>query len=260
MAGYQALKTKLTAGDDVTPYLSKMLLKSDYEDSLLNDWGIHHFHLGKNVDSSGFINRTGPLLFVFATPTDACCIGVFSHGVWSDQELVRILHRNWPAAISTFRLNGVLGLSQISSNQDIAELRKAGCQTVVEVEQGIVYAPTGGGYSTAGTSIAATLHSDYYLQLIESMETHVREKLDYFLENLSQLKLAPANPPAFSLLVNNDGFFAVEAGSQVAFYCFLICAARGYILFFVTKLYRPMPSTSCWQSCHMSEELFQQSP
>lgn len=225
MAGFHALKAKFFAGDDVTPHLSKKLLSADYEDPLFNDWGIHHFHLGKSLGSSGFTDRTGLLLFAFVTPSDAYFINVLPHGEWSDQELVRILHRNWPTAISHFCLKGVLGLSQPVSNQDIAQLRKAGIQTCVEVEQGVVYGSIGGGYSAAGTSIEATMQSGRYRQHVLNMETYVRENLDFFLKKISELKLTPANPPAFSLLINDDGFFAVEAGSQVAF--FLHPYARG---------------------------------
>lgn len=215
--GYQALKAKLIAGGDVTPHLSKSLLDVDYDDPLLNDWGIHHFHLGENIGSSGFMERTGPLLFALVTPADVYCISVFPHGAWSEQELIKILHRNWPQAISGFKINGVLGLSHTLSNVDIAQLRKAGVQTMVQVDQGVVYGPMGGGYSTAGTSVTATIHSNHYRRLVRSLETHVQENLRLFLEKIAEHGFKPANPPTFSLMVNDDGFFAVETGSGVAF-------------------------------------------
>ena len=216
-AGYQSLKSKFVAGDDVIPHLSKNLLNADYEDPLLNDWGIHHFHLGKSLGSSGFTDRTGLLLFAFITPSDAYFINVLPHGAWSDQDLVRILHRNWSTAISHFHLKGVLGLSLPISNQTIKEFRKVGISTCVEVEQGVVYASMGGGYSTAGTSIEATMQSGHYHQHVQNMETYVRENLDFFLKEISELNRTPANPPAFSLVINNKGFYALETGSQVAF-------------------------------------------
>jgi hypothetical protein len=215
--GYQALKAKLAAGDDVNPHLSRSLLNVDYNDPLLNDWGIHHFHLGQTVEASGFIDRTGPLLFSFITPDDAYCINVFPHGVWSEQELIKIIHRNWPDVISDFKLNGVLGLAHSVSNQDIAKFRKAGVQTMVEVGPSVVYAPVGGGYSMAGTSLRATMESQMYRRLVRSLESHVRENLQIFLDKIAEHGLSPASPPTFSLLVNDDGFLALETGSKVAF-------------------------------------------
>lgn len=215
--GYQSLKAKLVAGGDVTPHLSKLLLDVNYDDPLLNDWGIHHFHLGQTVEASGFIDRTGPLLFAFVTPDDVYCINVFPHGAWTEQELIKILHRNWPSAIADFKLNGVSGLAHSVSNQDIAKLRKAGVQTMVEVEPGVVYAPMGGGYSTAGTSVRATMQSNKYRRVVRSLEDFVRENLQMFLDKIVEHGLTPANPPAFSLLVNDEGFLALETGSKVTF-------------------------------------------
>lgn len=217
MAGYQALQAKFVAGDDVTPHLSKSILKADHEDPLFNHWGIHHFHLGINPDSSGFTDRTGPLLFAFITPSDAYFINVLPHGAWSDQKLVHILHRNWPTVIAAFRLQGVRGLARPHANQSIAKLRKAGISTFVQVEPGVVYAPMGGGYSSAGTSIQATMDSDKYIMLVQHMETHVHDNMDIFLKKISERKRTPANPPAFSLRITDECFFAVETSSQVAF-------------------------------------------
>lgn len=214
--GYQALKAKFIAGGDVTPHLSKRLLESDYDDYLLNDWGIHHFHLGENIENSGFIERAGPLLFAYVTPTDVFCINVFPHGVWAEQELIRILHRNWPDAISNFRLNGALSLERSLSNDDIAKLRKAGIQALIQIE-GVVYGPMGGGYSSNGTSTRAVLETIKYKKLVRALETHVKEHLPALVDEIRKHGFAPANPPAFSLLVNEDGFYAVETHSKVAF-------------------------------------------
>jgi len=216
--GYQALKAKLAFGEDVTPYLSKLFLDADYNDLLLNDWGIHHFRLGETIDtSSGFIVRAGPILFAFVTRDDVYCINIFPHGVWAKQELIKILHRNWPAAIANFKLNGVPSLAHSISNQDIAKLRKAGVKIIVEVEPGVVYAPIGGGYSAAGTSMAATMQADKYRRVVRALEDHVRENIQMFLGKIAERGVMPANPPTFSLLVNNDGFLALETGSKIAF-------------------------------------------
>lgn len=48
--------------DDLTPYLSTKIKSIDDNDLLLNDWGIHHLHLGANIKSDGFAERTGALL------------------------------------------------------------------------------------------------------------------------------------------------------------------------------------------------------
>lgn len=215
--GYDILKAKLQTGQDVYPHLSKFLLKDDYEDSLLNDWGIHHLHLGVNPEKSGFIERTGPLLFAHVTADSVYCLGIYPHGSWTQQDLIRVIHDNWPSVIAAKKINGVVGLSHIATDSDIAALRKAGVQTMIQLEPGVVYAPLGGGYSTAGTSIESTMRSDWYMRLIRNLEDHVKENLDKFTTRIRDLGHSHGNPPTFSLMVNEQGFFAVEVAAGVAF-------------------------------------------
>jgi hypothetical protein len=45
-AGEQAFLTAVVAGDNLRPYQNTRLAKADFDDGLLNDFGIQHFHLG----------------------------------------------------------------------------------------------------------------------------------------------------------------------------------------------------------------------
>ncbi|WP_156000293.1 hypothetical protein [Thioalkalivibrio sp. ALMg9] len=215
-SGYAALKAKFANGDDVTPHLSKTILSDTYEDYLLNDWGIHHFHLGQNI-SNGFAGRTGPLLFALVGNSDVYFIDIKAHGAWREQELIKTLHEEWPEAIANYRINGVLGLAYQPTNDDIAKLRKAGVQTLVQVDEGVVYGPIGGGYSTAGTSVQSKMLADRYRSLVRDIEKHVKENTDMFIQKIRQHGLEPENKPRFQLLVDENGFHVVEVGSRVAF-------------------------------------------
>ncbi len=215
-SGYAALKAKFANGDDVTPHLSKTILSDNYEDCLLNDWGIHHFHLGQNI-SDGFAGRTGPLLFALVANSDVYCIDIKAHGAWSEQEFIRTLHEEWPEAIANYRINGVLGLAYQPTNDDIAKLRKAGVQTMVQVDEGVVYGPIGGGYSTAGTSVQSRMLADRYRRLVRNIETHVKENTEMFIEKIRKHGLKPEDKPKFQLLVDEKGVYVVEAGSRVVF-------------------------------------------
>lgn len=77
--GLDILKSKIKKGEDLIPYLSKNILKVNYNDSLLNDWGIYHLHLGKKKKDN-FIERTGPLLFAKFDDENAYFINIYSHG------------------------------------------------------------------------------------------------------------------------------------------------------------------------------------
>ncbi|MCP4350145.1 MAG: hypothetical protein GY795_32110 [Desulfobacterales bacterium] len=77
-----AFKSKAKSGEDLTPYLSKRIKDIEYSDPFLNDWGIHHFHLGMKKEDSKFAERTGPLLFAKVTEKTVCFIDVMNHGDW----------------------------------------------------------------------------------------------------------------------------------------------------------------------------------
>jgi hypothetical protein len=40
LSGFEELKKSVTAGDDLTQYQSKLILRADYSDMMLFDWGI----------------------------------------------------------------------------------------------------------------------------------------------------------------------------------------------------------------------------
>ena len=59
-----SIEHKLRKGESVVPSLSRKIRDLSYNDLLFDDWGIHHFHLGTNIEGDGFVNRTGPLLYI----------------------------------------------------------------------------------------------------------------------------------------------------------------------------------------------------
>ncbi|HYK53078.1 MAG TPA: hypothetical protein VEV38_06070 [Candidatus Eremiobacteraceae bacterium] len=215
-AGYDALKAKLAAGDDVNVYLSKTLLDADYDDALLNDWGIHHLHLGTKV-ARGFVDRTGPLLFARFTGDAVYCIAIHArHGGWTEKSLVATIHRNWPNVIAPYRIPGAIGVDIDHTSADRALLRQAGIQTFVEVEPGAVYGPIGGGYSSAGTSVAAQIWTNRRLRLLRALGEWVGTNVDELLKEVAETGRKPASPPTFALLVKGDELAVLETGSRVA--------------------------------------------
>jgi hypothetical protein len=131
--GYAEATRKATAGESLVAHQSRRLDDIEYNDPLLNDWGVHHLHLGTTRESHGYVARTGPLLFVRATDDCLYAIQIYGHGAWSRREIVEILHRNWPESIEKYRLKGVLGLQMQHTETDIKDLRKVGVQALIQV-------------------------------------------------------------------------------------------------------------------------------
>ena len=98
-------------GEDIRSYLGKEILDIDYHDEFLNDWGIHHLHLGTNLNKkTGFMGRTGPVLFVRFDKEYAYFINIYDHGAWIKQKIIKILHNNWPKTILQFKMKAVNSL------------------------------------------------------------------------------------------------------------------------------------------------------
>ena len=109
------LRHRLVKGERVTHFLSKGIAEAKSQDGMLWDFGMHHFHLCRRLDPSvGFVERSDYLLFAIIADDAAYFVDVRKHhdpkGLgWVRQDLLRIVHSNWPALIERHELRGVTG-------------------------------------------------------------------------------------------------------------------------------------------------------
>jgi len=215
-AGLTEVERKISSGKDLSPHLSRLLRNPSFNDPLLNDWGIHHVHLGTTLDSDGFVVRTGSVLFARLDNTNAYLINVLPHGSWSLQRLVKELHDNWPASIKHFRLNGVLGLATSVSDKDVATLRKGNVNTMVDLGGGVVYAPIGGGYSTSGLSTEVVIQSDRCVRRLRQMQQAIVQDIQTIAKEATAKGVTFPECPRFELQIDNGDLYAVEVNCMVA--------------------------------------------
>lgn len=160
-----AIEHKIVTGIDLTPHLSRRVARLG-RDLLLADWGVHHLHLSTSLDPDGFVSRTGDVLFVAFTATDAYLLDIRKHerdgDNWAAEEVFATLVRNWPESGLVHQAEGVLGLSQKYTDEERRELRSAGIAQVMEID-GKVYLPGGLGMTTAGTPIQATRAANAFM-------------------------------------------------------------------------------------------------
>ncbi len=211
--GLAELETKITAGDDLHPHLSKGAADLSRQDLMFLEWGIYHFHLGVGFDPNNprYIARTCNLLYARLTADAAYFIGVFEHGAWSSDDLIRVLHDNWPASIQDFRMQGVEGLSQPISSIGRTKLRKAQINSPIEVVPGIVYGSLGGGFALSGDPISAVTKANSCHHWFVAAEQRVRD-------SASEWARKARNPTGwfrFTLEVGEDGFDAVDSTQGV---------------------------------------------
>lgn len=190
-------------GDDINVYQSKELRKPQFKDWLLNDWGVHHLHLGSTLRSDGLIDRTGPLLFARVDPSDVYLLTVGAHGDWTKQEFVRILHRNWPEVMAKYRIHGVVAGPKPMSDDDIGKLRKRRYTGFLLMPDGTLYMGPGGGYSTDGTSTDVVWKRNELLRTCRHLASLVRDHLEVLKRGCAKNGVDLRPPYQFRLQVIN---------------------------------------------------------
>lgn len=177
--GLNSLISRIKNGETLTPYLSKSIHNTNYNDATLNEWGIHHFHLGNKIINNT-TERTEDIAFVFISFDYALFIQTFPHGpghssVWTNTSLIEIIHNNWPDAISHMKTE-VSGSSLTPIER--ATLRKKNTNVDIQVSDGTVYLTPGGGLMADGTSMADHMYYGYIDRLIDAFETiTLKEKI-----------------------------------------------------------------------------------
>jgi hypothetical protein len=212
---------KATQGDDLNPYLSKSIAKdADFTDLALNYWGMHHLHLGSELDADGrFIKRTRLLLFARVTESDFYLIGIFDHKTdWGDRRILEILHANWPDSIEGFRLRGVHGLDTLPTSADHLHMQKKHLNLPLQLSDGAVYVPFGSGITGSGLSPDVVIRADIEAARIWNLEQLAKNNAPLLVAK-AQEKGHSIGPPLHLKLMRGEdgGLLAIETNSGVTF-------------------------------------------
>jgi len=217
LAGLHLLEDKVRNGEDLTPHLSRKILKLAYNDAILNDWGIYHFHLGLTYDRRGLIQGTPYILLARVTNDEFYMIEVVEHELWHHQRYVEILHSNWPRSIELWKCGGILGLSDPPNDEEINTLRRGRVNYMLQTEDGTIYFSIGGGYSSSGMSIEAARRCLAARKLLRKMENAVRKHSEKILRQELLDGRTTCSSFHFRLVLGNDGAYAVDEQAMMAF-------------------------------------------
>jgi hypothetical protein len=202
----------ITTGKDITPYLSKAITRLNCSDSMLNDWGIHHLHLGDDTDGTGFIERTDPLLFVKFTDKAAYLVNIYPHGAWTKQDIVEIIHNDWPEIIASYKVENVIGLAFTPNDEDVKALRESNINTMLQLKDGTVYTPIGLGYMSDGTAMDVMLKLTNTRRILSKAEDEVKKDVSQ-----NPVRFAGKDILKFHLELNSDSAHAVEENTRTAY-------------------------------------------
>jgi len=189
-AGLSFLENKILKGEDLTPHLSRKVSTDKnknlfFHDGLLNDWGIHHLHLGTNYDNRGFIVGNNQVLFAKVTDCKIYFIDILTHSDWAKQKVIEILHSNWPELIDRYRIKGFTDLENPPTDENIESLRDAGGISLLKMSDGTLYAPPGGGIMTAKNSMKSIFNHDRHAKLFKKYEEGIKADIDKIIETVS---------------------------------------------------------------------------
>lgn len=218
LQGLLYLEEKVRIGLDLTPHMSRKILRLDYDDHILNDWGIHHFHLGLSYDDKGLIRGTPFILLARVTDSHFYMIDVVGHNLWNKCRYVEILHSNWPRSIEIWKCEGSEGLDHPPDDEAVRILRSGDINYPVQTEDGTCYMPMGGGITTSGVSINAVRKCLKARKLLEYFEKAVREEGTSILQNQLEGGTIAHNSCSFRLELRRDGAYAVGQRMEVQFF------------------------------------------
>lgn len=209
--GLSLLESKITSGQDLKPNLSRLVKKLNKRDQLLNDWGIYHLHLGENLQDDGYMERSGPVLFARFDDSNAYFIDVMDHGSWTEQQMLKVIHDEWPQTISNYRIKDAVGLEQNFSNDDVGKLRNAQVNTFIEIESGIVYMGPGGGFVASGESMEVMMKVMDANRALKRIEKNVKENIETIVkQQLTDPNIITNEVFRFKLRVDDSNFFYLD--------------------------------------------------
>lgn len=181
---------------------------------MLNDWGIYHLHLGTILEGDGFVKRTGPLLFARFDNENAYLINVMIHGSWTKQEMIRVLHDNWPESIEKHKQTG-FDLIHVPTDEEIKLARANGIIMSTQIEPGIYYDPIGGGQTSVKNSIEVMRIKAHVNKIIKQLEGQITKNANRYGQMLKEQNGYLGKQLNFELAFKDGKYFAFEKNTGV---------------------------------------------
>ncbi|RPI13216.1 MAG: hypothetical protein EHM58_18875 [Ignavibacteriae bacterium] len=205
-------------GNDVNPHLSRQAIKPDYDDMLLNDWGIHHMHISNTRKNPNqyFYDRSDQLLFIKVLEENIYFVEIRSHNenlVFCRNELIEIINKNWPKLINTYQLNCV-SLEKDFTEEERSIFRKAGVTIPTEINDKFYFSP-GGGYATSGKNIPCVDAADSLVKNLRDIESNIKAKEKNFMILISGKVQKTIKDLSIELVFNDPNYLVIEKNTGI---------------------------------------------
>jgi hypothetical protein len=218
-AGLDEVIQIIEKGESLYSHFSTGLKNLNFNDDMLNDWGIYHLHLGINQHATKpeFVERTGPVLYCKFDDDHAYFLDVKDHGHWTDKDLVQIIHDNWPNTISNNKIDMGAKLEYDFNTNDIKSLRKAGLNSSLTMNDGTCYFPIGSGYTVNKIAIDVLENIIDFNDFLEELKNKIQESKDLVGEKLKSKYGFKGLEMSFKLFINEEEIKLIEMNTMVGF-------------------------------------------
>lgn len=186
----KAFEERAQNGLSLAPFQSEKIKRANYNDMLLNDWGIQHFHLSRRYRDDGFVARSQYQIFAYVTDEAMYMIQIVPHNeedLYSRREMVRIIRDNWPNLLKRFHFKGVTGLTEKLDDHAYGEIRNANITTLLELGENEVYGMIGGGYASNGFSIESLRKADFWINTLGVFQLIVKDNAEWLGKTINQM-------------------------------------------------------------------------
>ncbi len=183
----EKLLSKIERGDLIDSHLSSGVRfgwepggkksKRDF-DLMLNDWGIHHLHLGDGVGRTGFVNRernslqSDNLLAVIFRAGQAFALDLIHHGEWAVKRLVETAVESWPDSELFLSVQGIMPW-QDKDDTNCIPLRNVGMPSPIVIGNGVYISST--VMSTARTTLQAAMRAKGTIRNLAYLESNLKD-------------------------------------------------------------------------------------
>ena len=181
--GFEKLENIIKKGGDITPYFNRTASDLTEYDYMFSDWGIMHFHLGDElIPGENLVKRGDPVLFAYLNDSKVYFLKIFSHGHWSDKQVIQLMYNNWPEILEKYIFQGGFVASPEPSSSDISKLRNSGATYLFSINDNdgnrVCLMPPGLGLNSARSSTSDTLVFNQVMNQLRHIQNEIIDRED----------------------------------------------------------------------------------
>jgi hypothetical protein len=144
-------------------------------------------------------------------------LDVLDHGAFADQELIQVIHNNWPELIAHAacpEISGYTAFSKDARKQLSRNRTKGNALLLITVADGTVYMPPAGGLMTSGRNINVVTRANDLLTRVRQLETLARERADEIAEAITSNTGERVTQLNFRLDISSGKLLLVETNAD----------------------------------------------